>query len=682
MIQKLKNGKYRVRYDFGHNKYYKSLLREEGKLEKSLDRVRSLKRKKPVEEKMLQKELEVVRSEIIDMEANYGKPVNIKTRRSFNCRNKWQAETVESLFKDAHELEAVGKQIPKYLLDAVDNLKDAPYRHDLLEELGYQLASVSGLHTEVIKEFDYNLFLEQADIDDSWLEHYDISRDEVIKSALAICSDQETIDLKNKTYLFTGSFMSFTASEDYVKCLHKLAQEIKVDGIIVVGPWTKYIFLHKKAETQKVMNAVKKLTDDIKVYAIRSNIESVDIIPYLKEMGITFLTKIEDDNNLFLSHKFSRIPKKDELTRYRDYPANKNLFVHTNYVAFEPVLRKDQVRYIVGSGSSSYYTPSSRIWANSYDGQRINAEKYANMGGHILRFDKNGKVFPSSFHYNQLTKSFCVNGKGYSYKGKPEKADLHLLISDVHAKLMDRKAFKGLLSFISKNKDSIKSLAINGDFFDNVMLCHHNEFNISAQIKDKIAHKSFLHEIAHARHILEVLVSSLNNNVQLYFKMGNHEVNSVRKILQKPLLHFLDTMLNLENLLGLKDYGFEVIDGRKPYYVGNIPIWHGHEMHRRKASRIHGSDNVCGHSHKGTIDNSGTILPTFEKAEHAEYLNYHLEPWTTGWAVLHEYKGVVSRPELILFSDDSFFDFENIVKVKSEYKEEELKEITIKFSLD
>ena len=350
MIQQLKNGKFRVRYEFGHNKYYKKLIREEIKLEKKLDHLSTLKRKRPVEERLIQKELEVVRKEILTLEATYGKPVNIKTRRSFNCRNKWQAEMIEQLYKDAHELEAIGKEIPKYLQEAMDGQKDAPYRSDFLEELGYQLASVSGLHTEVIKEFDYELFLSQADIDDTWLEHYDIGRGEVVKSALAICSDQETITLKGKTYLFTGSFMSFTASEDYVKCLHKLAKDIKADGIIVVGPWTKYIFLHKRAETQKVMNAVKKLTDEVNVYAIRSNIESADLIPDLKEMGITFLTKIEDENNLFLSHKFSRIPKKDELTRFRDYSVNKNLFVHTNYVAFEPVLRKDQVRYIIGSG--------------------------------------------------------------------------------------------------------------------------------------------------------------------------------------------------------------------------------------------------------------------------------------------------------------------------------------------
>jgi hypothetical protein len=683
VIQKEKNGKYRVRYDFGHNKYYRFLLKKEIKIEKKLESLNQAIRKKPVEEKLILKELESIKKEILVLENKFGKPVNIKTRRSFNCRNQWQAEYAEKLFKDAHDHEAEGKEIPDYLEKAIESLQDAPFRQDFLQELGYQLASVSGLVPEVIFEFDYNLFLSQADINLIWLENFQIAPNEVKKAALAICSDQETIELKDKTFLFTGSFMSFTACEDYIKCLHKLAKEVSADGIIVIGPWTKYIFLHKTAQQQKVMNAVKKLAEDnIKIYAIRSNIESADLIPNLKELGITFLTKIEDENNLFLSHKFSRSPRKDELIRFRDYSINKNLFVHTSYVAFEPVLRKENVRYIVGSGSSSFFTPSSRIWANSYDGQRINAEKYSNIGGHILRFDKKGDVFPSSFFYNMKSKSICVNGLAYPVKGDKEDALLHVMISDVHSKIMDRKAFNGFLHFLDKNKQKIKSLSINGDFFDNIMLCHHNENNISAQIKDKIAHKSFLHEIAQARYVLELIVNKLKPDVQLYFKMGNHEVNSIKRILQKPLLHFLDTLLDMDTLLGLSKMGFEIIDARKPYYVGEIPIFHGHEMHRNKATRIHGSDNVSGHSHRGTIDNNGTILPTFQSCESATYLNYAHEPWTTGWAVLHEYKGYVSRPELILIQKDSFFDFDTIYKIKNDFVENIPKELTIKFNLD
>lgn len=687
MIQKQKNGKFRVRYDYGHNRFYRYCLKQEIKLEEKLDKLKKLKRKKLVEERIVEKELSEIRTKIKDLESNYGKPVDIKTRRSFTCRNSWQAELVEKLFKDAHDFEAKGQEIPDYLVKAIEGQKDAPYRKDFLEELGYQLSSVSGNRPEVVANFSYSMFIEQADINEEWIEYHDIQPEEVKKVAIALCSDKESIDLKGKTFIFTGSFMGFTACEDYVKALHRLAKAKKVDGIIVSGPWVKYIFLHKTAKHQKILNSVKKLTEDnIKIYAIRSNIESADLIPDLKELGITFLTKIEDENNLFLSHKFSRISSKDQLSRFRDYTVNKNLFVNTSYVAFEPVLRDDTLRYIIGSGSSSYATPTSRIWSNAYDGQRINSEKYDNIGGHLLHFDKEGHVYPSSFYFDETTKSILVNGEVFNFKIKSsKKSDIHVIISDVHEKIMDRKAFSGFLTFLKKHRARIKSVSINGDFFDNKLLCHHDEKDISSQIRNKIKHKSFLHEVAQAKIALEAIVNALGRykkSIKLYFKMGNHEANSLNYLKKKSLTHFLDTMLNLEYLLDLKNLGFEVIDSRRPYKLGKVAIYHGHEFNRAKASRNHGRDSVSGHSHRGVIDNLGTILPTLQNPSEAEYLPYYLEPWTMGWAVLHEYKGQVSRPELILFKDDKFYDFDKFVEVDKPYSPGEFKSLTVTFDLN
>jgi hypothetical protein len=279
-----------------------------------------------------------------------------------------------------------------------------------------------------------------------------------------------------------------------------------------------------------------------------------------------------------------------------------------------------------------------------------------------------------------------VNGEVYLTKNtKVEKSDLHLIISDAHVKIMDKRAFAGLLFFISKHKSRIKSISLNGDFFDNKLLSHHEEHNISGQIENKIKHKSFLHEVAHSRQVISMILNELGNfknKVKLYFKMGNHEVNSIKKITQKSITHFLDTMLDLETLLGLKDLGFEIIHSKKPYYIGNIPIYHGHEMRRDKASRVLGRESVCGHSHRGTIDNLGTILPTLQDVSSADYLPYYMEPWTTGWAFLQEYKGFVSRPELILFKNNKFFDLEKITLMDKPVKQELPKHLNITFKLD
>lgn len=690
MIQKLTNGKFRVRFEFGHNKYYGHLLQQQIKLEKKLISLKSAARKKEVEIKRTEKELETILGKILTLEKEFGKPVFIKTRRSFNCRNDWQAELVEKLFRDAHDFEAEGKELPDYLIKTIQGQKDAPYRADFVEELGYQLAMVSGNRSEVVENFSFSIFTSQADINEEWIEYFGIQAEEVKSAAVLFCSklnsDIETITLKGKTYLFTGSFMGITVCEDYVKALHKLAKAKKVDGIIVAGPWVKYIFLHKTAKTQKVLDSVKKLAeDDIKIYALRSNIESADLIPELKELGITFVTKIEDENNIFLSHKFSRKSNKDQLGTWRDYTIAKNLFVHTSYVAFEPILRDDKLRYIVGSGSSSFATPTSRIWANSFDGQRIASEKYDSIGGHILRFDLKGEVYPSSFHFSEKTKSILVNGDVYTAGiSKSTKADLHVIISDVHAKIMDRKAFNGFLQFLDKHKAQIKSLSINGDFFDNKLLCHHDEHNIKSQIENKIKHKSFLHEVAHSRLVLSMMLDKLGKyrkNIKLIFKMGNHEVNSLGSLKKKTITHFLDTMLNLDDLLGLGDMGFEIIDSRKPFKIGKVTLYHGHEMQRAKAARNHGKESVCGHSHRGIIDNLGTILPTMQRAEETDYLSWHIEPWTIGWAVLHEYKGHVTRPEFILYKENKYFDFDKLIEVTKPVKDDVPKQISITYNL-
>ena len=65
----------------------------------------------------------------------------------------------------------------------------------------------------------------------------------------------------------------------------------------------------------------------------------------------------------------------------------------------------------------------------------------------------------------------------------------------------------------------------------------------------------------------------------------------------------------------------------------------------------------------------------------ADYLSYYKEPWTTGWAVLHEYKGFVTRPELILYTKNTFFDFEKFVEIKKPVKDYVPKEITVTFKL-
>jgi len=685
MINKDKSGKFRVRYDFGHNKYYSFLKKEKRKIQAELETLKSSESAKKEDLQALHNKLSRIENDINLLEKKYGKPVNTPTRRSFNCRNRWQAELIEKIFIDAHNLEVRGEQLPPYLIKELKTLKEAPHRLDYLEELSYKFASFSGFNPSVIPNLDYDLFLKQADVNMDWIESFQITQKEVIKQALLSCFDRETIPLKGKTYIYTGSFVSYTVCEEFVDCLIKVVDNLKVDGIIVNGPWVKYIFLHKTSKNQKILTSVKKLASKIKIYAIRSNRESAELIPKLKDIGINFVSKIEDENNLFLNHQFSKTSQKDQLHRFRDYFVDKNLFVSTSYVALEPQLRNDNIRYIIGCGSSSFNTPGSRIWSTAYDTARLNSEKFDNLGGHLLRFDLEGNVYPSNFYYNDKVKAIFLNGLMYPLKGEVTSADLHILINDVHSDSIDKKAFNGLLWFIQKNADRIKSININGDFFDNALLCHHNENKIDYQIKNKLRAKSFLHEIAQARGFLEDIISRLGknkDNVKLRFKYGNHELNSIKRLLNKPTVHFLDNLLDFDKLLGLSEMGFEIIEGNKIFHVGSIPVFHGHELTRVQASKILGRSSVSGHLHRGKIDNYGTMVPTLQDQEKVDYLRYHKTDWVTGWGVIMEFQGITEKPELVLINKNKFFDFEKIVKINNPYKEREIKEIKITYKLD
>lgn len=678
MIQKQKTGKFRVRYHFGHNTYYSLLNREKIRI------VKEQKGQSEEKRKLLVSQLIQINLKIEELERKFGKPVNIQTRRSFNCTNRWQAELIEKLFVDAYKHEARGEQIPPYLEKELKRLKDAPYRLDYLEEIAYMFASFSGFNPSVIHNLDYELFLKQSDIDLDWLEQFSITPKEVRKIALTTCFDNETVQLKGKTYIFTGAFVSYTVCEDYVNCLLKLAEANKVDGIIVAGPWIKEIFLHKTSETQRVLNSVRNLASKVKIYAIRSNRDVPELIPLLKEIGVNFVSKIEDENNIFLGHQFSKISQKDQLHRYRDFSVDKNIFVYSSYVAFEPQLRNNNIRYIVGSGSSSYNIPRARTWSMAYDSARFNSEKFDSIGGHILRFDEEGQVYPTNFYYNSKAKAIFSNGNIYGIKGDPQKGNLHVLISDIHGGTVDKKAFSGVLYFIEKHSDRIKSICINGDFFDNSLLCHHNTNKIDLQIEAKEKHTSFLHEVATARLLLTSIVEKLGinrNKVKLIFKLGNHDINSINKITNMPVLHFLNTFLDIKNLLGLSELGFEVIDSKKPFFIGDIPIFHGHELTRTKASQILGKVSVMGHLHRGRIDNYGTILPTLQDQKQVEYLRYYKTDWTKGWATITEYSGVFEKPELIIMQNDKFYDFDKLVKITRSFKIKTPKDIQFSYKL-
>lgn len=671
MIQKSEiSGKYRARWDYGHTSYYKKLVRKLKSLTEELDSLAEEGKVIPV---ALETACEKVSLEIDRLEAKYGRPVNIKTRRSFISRHEWQAKHAEELFQQAFDFESEGKGLPRYLHAQINNLLEAPRREDFLEELAFQLGSIAGFHESVLMNLDYEMFLAQSDANTDWITEFRISEKEVRAKAKAICSNRENLDLKGKTFIFTGSFISYTACEEYIKCLETMALTNKVDGIITAGPWIKYIFLHKTAGSQKILDCVRSLTKKVPVYAIRSNQEDADLIPLLKDIGVRFINRIEDEKNLFLNHQFGRASNKDQLMRWRDYHKDKNLFVHSTYVAFESKLIVDHTRYIIGSGSASYHTPSARIWANSYDSQHLNSEKYDEIGGHMLKFDEQSDVYPQTFYYNEKVKGIFYSGKVYK-KNEVAKGKINVLVSDGHFSGVHMKGYQALKQFIANNYDDIEGLIFNGDIFDNAVLCHWNDHNFAKQIKVKEEHGSFMHEVAKTRVMIRELVSLATGNfkrkIKLIYKMGNHEKSSFAKLEGKSITHFLSSMLDLDPLLELSRLGLEIIPSDKVYFVGQVPILHGHEMQRAQSYKVLGRYSTRGHSHRGSADCMGVILPTLEDQHHVGYFAFKgtIErdegaPWAVGWAIITSYQGVTEKPSNLLVYNNKYIDLNGIKKI-------------------
>jgi len=676
----------RVRVDHGHEIYYKSLEREKKQVLEEIEELNSDGKPHKAEINRKNSIINTITTQILQLrtmhEKGPGDDFNLP-RHSVYVETEHQAEYVDKIFRECAAFEAEGKEVPAHLKELYDGAKAAPPRKEYLEEISDKLAMISLFDAEIVKSYPEDQMHDQILSKEDYVEFHGITHNEIVETALEIILDPQVVSLKGKKFIFTGAFTSFTAITDYVKCLSKIADHEKIDGIITAGPWEKTIFLNKSSAVSTVKTEVAKLIKKYPVYALRSNQDSPIVISKLKAMGVTFVRKIEDDKNIFSNYKLSHVSSKDQLSRFRDLGVPKNIFTYTSYVAFETHLNNDEIHYIVGSGSSSVNIGRSQPWVISFDSQAFNSEKYDSTGGHLLTFDENCNVNCASFHYNRDIDGVLLNGNFFGSSKKIKPCSLHVVISDTHISHMNKHCFQGFLDFLHKYKKYIKTLVINGDFFDSCVLSHWDEKRFNEQMKKKMSVISFMHEATRARIALQDIKNQLLPKTKLIYKMGNHEVNSLKKILDKSLLHFLDNLLDLKVLLGLEDLGYTVIDSRKSFKVAGIPFIHGHEKNRPKARKEHSRKNVTGHWHRCSLDNNGVCLPGMQDCTKADYMPYYKQNWKNGWAVLHEYEGVGEKPQLMLMSDEyTYYDLEsNKVAVKKPYESELPNSVDLKITL-
>lgn len=652
MIHKLKSGVYRVRYAYGHEQRYTKLKRIENPSEK-------------------------VQEEIAWLEEEWGLPNRINVRRSCNCIHHWQALEIEELFKAAHALEVAGKKVPKNLL----KFELAPARDHYLDELGYFLASICGFKVELIDNVDFDIFLEQSDANENWIKKMHITSREIVSYALSHCKIKK-FKLEGKTVLFTGSVCGFTGDSDYLKCLKKMALEMKVDAIITAGPWIKAIFLHKTSSKPNILPALKELAKEVKIVAIRSNRDKPEHLHELKELGIHFINGIEDDKNVFTGISTSNVSTKNQLTKFEEAYPGKNVFFYSTFVGIKSQATEGGgLRYLTGSGSSGYNTPRARVWANAYDSQLLHSGIRDSIGGHVLRFDKKGNVFPTTFRYHTELKAILNGGIAY-FKNKAKEGNLHVLLSDFHAGTHHKRAFAGFLKYLEDRQDQIKTLILNGDFLDNLVLCHHNKGQILSQIEIAKRDMDFLKEIAYAKECLKLIVSKVKSGTRLVFKLGNHEVNSFKKFLQRDINHFLHSLLEIDTLLGLSSMGFEIVSSKVAYKLGDIVIHHGHEMHRTQAKKTFGKKSVRGHSHGLLIDSEGMTLSGMEDRDKTDYLFNPYVNWTVGFAATSEYDEHYTMPEPVIISKNKYADYDGLKSVKEDVEIPLPKKLVLEYDIE
>lgn len=651
--------RYRARKVNGHTAYHRKLIKKlQGKIaerDKAEGDLRAYIAKDVYE---IEKQIESHRPKIKEV------------RRNEMFADKEAAEYAMGLFNQAYRFESENTPLPQDLIEELEQIEHLPSKVGYLEETSYLVAKAHSFSRSILKqttEENKSAFIQKSlklckQIKTKILyEVYKIKPTEIYDKAYKICDSNTDVVLKGKTFIYTGAFSIGNIDQKYIKCLMAIGEDLKIEGIILNGPWKRDkitnfdYYSDEDAPQSKIPSIISSLAKKFKVYALRSSIDDIPLTVELKNVGIEFINGIEDDKNLFFGDPLSKASNKGQMAPFKDFSTKKNVFAYSTYVHLEKVMGKN---FVLGCGSSSPFVPSSNMSTVAVNSSIFKARKYDDIGGFVLRFDKEGDVFPSNFKYNEDIESIFVNGKVYKHDGTINKAELHLVVSDVHGPLVHERAYASLLKFTGKHR--FKSVILLGDFFDNSSLCHFDENKTRTQVK-KAGKGDFFDEVFYTKQLLDKLIESASG-AKFYFKFGNHENSSLSKFLEKSLVHNLSRCLDLDMLLDISGRGIVSIDCKTKFTLGKgqLDFWHGDEIARSALSK----NCVKGHYHRPEINNYGTSLPCLQDQATAGYLKNTEKTWSMGWCVVPTFEGAVGSPELILINNDKYFDYTEIKEIE------------------
>ena len=205
----------------------------------------------------------------------------------------------------------------------------------------------------------------------------------------------------------------------------------------------------------------------------------------------------------------------------------------------------------------------------------------------------------SVFDFDSDTEIVMIPGSWYEETPTfeiPNAYNSTLIINDVHVPFHNVEALKAALKYGKEH--GVDSIYINGDLMD--------FYALSFFSKDP-KYRRFKQEIEAG----EAFFQGLRKNfpaVKIYYKLGNHEERFERYLRERA--EDLDGLVTIEGMMKLKDYGIEVIDGRRIVKHGKLYILHGHEIRVSSALvniartvRLRTSVNtIVGHHHKTQED--------------------------------------------------------------------------------
>jgi predicted phosphodiesterase len=186
------------------------------------------------------------------------------------------------------------------------------------------------------------------------------------------------------------------------------------------------------------------------------------------------------------------------------------------------------------------------------------------------------------------------------------------VMSDIHIPYHSNSAIEEAIDyFINKKVDSI---FLNGDILDCYML---------SKFQPDPRKRHFGEEILAFQQFIRTLKKNVTQNI--YYKIGNHEERYEKMMIVKAPEFLGVPHFDFENVLGCKELGVEVIKDQRIVYIGNLPVFHGHEVNMKAVSvnparslflKTHATA-LCSHLHR--------------TSQHTEpSINEDITCWSTG----------------------------------------------------